>query len=87
MTTPAIILEEKAMEYLLEPRSCTELGEHLWGWSGRRVHRQSYARPAGKLIARLVREGKVVYAERATLARCIGDYWSPKLWKAAEEKP
>lgn len=35
--------------------SCTEVGEHFWG--GLRT-RQAYARPAGKILARAVREGK-----------------------------
>lgn len=36
--------------------TCTEIGESLWG--GRRL-RQSYARPAGKLVKRAIQAGLV----------------------------
>lgn len=46
--------EQIAIQFLTTPRTCTELGEHLWG--GKRS-RQSYARPAGKVVSRLVAAG------------------------------
>ena len=57
MTFLSVIALEKLAE---RPLTCTELGEALWGWGGKRhVNRQSYARPAGKVIQRLVRDGLV----------------------------
>lgn len=56
--------------------TCTELGEQLWGMAHR--NRQSYARPAGKVIARLKRLGLVEenprkHGERSRLAyTCCG---------------
>lgn len=41
------------------PLSCTVLGDHLFADSERRAKRQSWARPAGKVIARLVKAGLV----------------------------
>lgn len=38
--------------------TCTEVGETMWGRRGK--GRQSYARPAGKVLHRLKRLGKVV---------------------------
>lgn len=59
-------IEARAMRFLAEPRSCTELGEHLWGTRHRMP--QAYARPAGALIARLVRKRKVVHLAEASQA-------------------
>lgn len=42
----------------------TELGEHLWPETAGYRMRQSMARPAGKVIARLVRAGYVKATER-----------------------
>lgn len=39
------------------PRTCTEVGSELWGTEYRKP--QSYARPAGKVLARLVKAGHV----------------------------
>jgi hypothetical protein len=51
-------IESRALGLLSKrPMNCTELGEALW--STGRVNRQSYARPAGKIIQRLVRAGLV----------------------------
>lgn len=51
-------IEQRVMELLKErPCSCTEIGEHLW-CRGRKA-RQSYARPAGKIIKRLIEAGIV----------------------------
>lgn len=60
-------IEVKALEVLRVPRTCTELGECLWGiYNGnkrqKRTNRQSYARPAGKIVKRLM-DAKLV--ERA----------------------
>lgn len=73
-------IEERALIFLARPRSCTELGEHLWGTKGRVP--QSYARPAGKLIARLVARFLVDHDIEATEAR-----GGPKLWVTAIENP
>jgi len=58
--------EALALAFLAEPRTCTELGERLWGATcrrrGRAVNRQSYARPAGKLTKRLLDAGKIKLA-------------------------
>jgi predicted transcriptional regulator len=51
-----------AIETLDERFTCTELGEALWGAGGRQ--RQSYARPAGKAIKRLVLAGLVAATTR-----------------------
>jgi hypothetical protein len=50
--TPA---DKRALEALDQPMSCTTLGERLWGRSTRPP--QSYARSAGKVLARLVAAG------------------------------
>lgn len=53
-------IEKRALEFLSSPRSCTEVGEHLWADAGRKNSpRQSWARPAGALLARLRRKGLV----------------------------
>lgn len=44
--------------------TCTEIGERLWGQSN--VHRQSYARPAGKLLWIARRRGLVLQRWRGT---------------------
>lgn len=49
-------IDNKALALLTEPTTCTELGEELWGGVRKR---QCYARPAGKIIKRLV-EAKLV---------------------------
>ncbi len=43
------------------PVTCTELGEALYGQSGRT--RQAYARPGGRVIARLVAAGLAARTE------------------------
>lgn len=53
-------LRSAVLEFLCVPHTCTELGEHLWHQdSVRNVNRQSYARPAGKLIRKLIDENLV----------------------------
>lgn len=52
-------LDLAVLAFLSTPQTCTELGEHLWSHRKVFVNRQSWARPAGKIIQRLVREGKV----------------------------
>jgi hypothetical protein len=54
---------DRALQILAEPCTCTELGERLWrDGSRRRVNRQSYARPAGRIVRRLVDAGLVTRA-------------------------
>lgn len=58
------LIEIESAKYL----SCTELGERLWsGWYGCKS-RQSYARPAGKVIQRLLQQGRIqmVYPDGVT---------------------
>lgn len=61
---PKLTLAEQRVVALLKecPRgmSCAEIGEALWGKSAR--NRQSYCRPAGKLMASLLRK-RCVYRE------------------------
>ena len=47
------------------PLTLTQIGESLWGGKRRR---QSYARPAGAMIARMVKDGAV----RQALSRDLG---------------
>lgn len=50
---------EKRVVSLLSSRpglSCTEIGETLWGGINKR---QSYARPAGRIMKRLLNAGRV----------------------------
>lgn len=47
--------------------SCTTLGESLWGSCRTCKGRQSYARPAGKLIKRLLLAGLITPARQAQL--------------------
>jgi len=51
----------KALRLLKEPLTCTELGEQMWTGARQNSPRQTYARPAGKVIQRL---------KRAKLVRC-----------------
>lgn len=51
-------IEQRAIKLLARPMTCTELGEALWGQMWRNP--QSYARPAGKIIRRLIAAGLVV---------------------------
>jgi hypothetical protein len=52
------LLGRRILEMLATgPKSCTEIGEELW--SKRSCNRQSFARPAGKLLHRLKRLGLV----------------------------
>ena len=77
--------EAKALAFLHLPRSCTELGEYLWSGSGRNVNRQSYERPAGKLIKRLVAKGSVARAMRVQEKRRRTGY-CPSLYVSTEVK-
>ena len=77
--------ETEALAFLREPHSCTELGEHLWAKRGPGVNRQSYARPAGKLIKRLLAKGLVVRAWVVETARRRGiRRWGPALYVASD---
>jgi len=53
----------EALQYLKQPRTCTELGEYLWTQLRKPLRRtsprQSYARPAGRIIQRLIKMGRV----------------------------
>lgn len=54
--------------------SCSEIGAHLWGTSTSPARKpQSYARPAGKLLHILERQGKV---------RRVQEYGCTDLWEA-----
>lgn len=59
-------VRDLAIDFLQEPRTCTELGSHLWsGKAGRPSrNRQCYARPAGKIVKALVALGLVRRAMR-----------------------
>ena len=51
-------IEKEALEHLARrPRTCSEIGSLLWG----RPHRkpQAFARPGGRLLHRMKREGLV----------------------------
>ena len=52
--------QHKALQFVHEqgPCSCTELGEDLWR-GNRHCNRQSYARPAGRVLHALARLGLV----------------------------
>lgn len=52
-------IEQAALRWIGSgPRTCSELGSLLWGRMSRTP--QSYARPAGRLLYRLLRRGLVV---------------------------
>ncbi len=51
-------IEDRALDHLKQPRTCSALGAYLWEDYKLRFS-QTYARPAGKLIRRLVSKGKV----------------------------
>lgn len=61
-------------EFKGEPFTCVMLGERLFD-SVKNPHRQAYARPAGKVLRRLKREGLVVedYAWVGQLAQMMRD--------------
>ena len=64
--------EQRTLRMLLKrgPLSCTEIGETLWGETCQsNPNRQAFARPAGKVVRRLRRDGLVAigWAER----RCV----------------
>lgn len=71
----------RALEILGEPRTCTELGEILWD-HGRRRNRQSWARPAGKVLARLVRVG---WVHEHGGRRIACGYWVPRRFVRSRE--
>lgn len=52
-------IETKVLAGLLrEPRSCSTIGSELWGIDSSRPP-QAYARPAGRILSRLKKEGLV----------------------------
>ncbi len=52
-------IEQLALQVLAYPQTCTELADRLWDQRTRIANRQSWARPAGAIIARLSRAGLV----------------------------
>ena len=67
-------LYRRALAYLRSPRTCSELGAHLWGTAARNP--QAYARPAGRLLNRLAARGLV------ELARPLGWKDRARQWQA-----
>lgn len=69
-------IEKKALELLATPQSCTSLGELLWLFDDqkRRISamRQSYARPAGKIVKKLRGLGLVqIYYDKSQRFRTL----------------
>lgn len=59
--------DRKALAELVTPKTCTEVGEALWAGKGANCTRQSFARPAGKIIKRLVAAGLAQWTTRGSL--------------------
>ncbi|TWT57236.1 hypothetical protein KOR42_05940 [Thalassoglobus neptunius] len=62
MSEKPVTVDDVVLELREHPgMTCTELGERLWRAKGRRrnVNRQSYARPAGKLVKKAIEMGLV----------------------------
>lgn len=82
-------VDNKALFWLRMPLSCTGLGSLLWG--GRRKP-QSYARPAGAVIARLVRLGLVVRVyppggQKRAPQYQTKNWWRPSVCAALDKAP
>lgn len=76
ITLLKILLKERG------PLTLTQIGESLWG--GKR-NRQSYARPAGAMVARMVKAGNV----RQALSNDLGykrNTLDPALWMLNSQK-
>ena len=58
---------------------CTEIGESLWGTAN--VNRQSYARPAGKLVAAASRVGLVREAWEKSCGRMRRVFYVREAWE------
>ena len=63
--------ELQVLLLLDQPLSCTEVGERLWSKGKRKP--QSYARPAGKILRKLLKKGFVehVLQESRAPAYCL----------------
>lgn len=53
-------IERKVLALLKRPMTCNEVGENLWGGTGRNYQCTApYARPAGKIVRRLQKKGLI----------------------------